>query len=122
VIDLQASDIRTFIPASDFELSKGFYAALGFEVDDIDANMALLSVGDRAFYLQRYYVKDWAENSMLYIIVADAQRCFEQISALLADGRFVGARVVAPKREAYGAVVTYVWDPAGVLLHLAQWD
>ena len=24
--------------------------------------------------------------------------------------------------EPYGALVTYVWDPSGVLLHLAQWD
>ena len=122
MIDLQVSDIRTFIPSSDFELSKDFYGALGFEVDAIDVNLALLSVGDQAFYLQRYYVKDWAENSMLFLTVADAQACFEQIDALLSGGRFPGARVAAPKREAYGAVVTYMWDPAGVLLHLAQWD
>jgi hypothetical protein len=30
--------------------------------------------------------------------------------------------VAAPKQEPYGACVTYVWDPSGVLLHLAQWD
>jgi hypothetical protein len=30
--------------------------------------------------------------------------------------------VAPPKHEDYGARVTYVWDPAGVLLHLAEWD
>lgn len=47
--------------------------------------------------------------------------CAERIKEPLASGRFPGARVSQPKRESYGAIVTYVWDPAGVLLHLAQW-
>jgi len=32
------------------------------------------------------------------------------------------ARVQPPKRQPYGAVVTFVHDPTGVLLHLCQWD
>ena len=78
-------------------------------------------MGSQHFYLQRYYVKEWAENSMLHVTVADAQSCFEQISQLLSFGRFPTARVSSPKEEPYGAIVTYVWDPTGVLLHLAQW-
>jgi len=30
--------------------------------------------------------------------------------------------VQAPKRQDYGALVTFVHDPAGVLLHFCQWD
>ncbi len=122
MIDLQVSDIRPFLPAKDFETSRDFYVALGFVLKWTDDNMALLESGNQRFYLQRYYVKDWADNSMLHISVADAQACFDQISGLLADGRFPGAKVAQPKQEPYGALVTYVWDPAGVLLHLAQWD
>ena len=29
--------------------------------------------------------------------------------------------VDGPKQEPYGALVTYVWDPSGILLHLAEW-
>lgn len=87
-----------------------------------DGNLALLEMANQRFYLQRYHVKDWAENSMLHITVADARACARQIAELLATGRFPGARVSEPKHEAYGgALVTYLWDPAGVLLHLAQW-
>ncbi|RUT67557.1 hypothetical protein D0817_25825, partial [Flavobacterium cupreum] len=50
------------------------------------------------------------------------QTCFRDITELLATGRFPGARVSEPKQEQYGALVTYIWDPSGVLLHLAQWD
>lgn len=122
LIDLQATDIRPFLPARDFELSKAFYVALGFAVKWSDLNMALIESGNQRFYLQRYFVQEWADNSMLHISVADAQLCFTQISEALASGSFPGARVAQPKQEAYGALVTYVWDPAGVLLHLAQWD
>lgn len=121
MVDLQASDLRTFVPAKDFEASKDFYSSLGFTLEWSDADLALLELADQRIYLQRYYVKDWAENSMLHLTVADARSCFTQITQLLATGRFPGARVAEPKQEPYGALVTYVWDPAGVLLHLAQW-
>lgn len=121
MIDLQISDIRTFLPSRDFEVSKAFYAALGFDIAWSDDNMALLASANQRFYLQRSYVKDWADNSMLHISVADVASCYRQIADMLADGRFPGARVSAPKQEAYGALVAYVWDPTGVLLHLAQW-
>lgn len=88
------------------------------------ASAAVLFVarGERGYFkLQRYYVKEWAENSMLHITVADAESCFEQITTLISSGRFPGARVSKPKQEQYGALVTYAWDPSGVLLHLAQW-
>lgn len=122
MIDLHASDLRTFVPARDFELSKAFYTALGCELEWADEGLALFRLGSSRFYLQPYYVKDWAENSMLHISVHDAAQCHAGIATLLQGDRFAPARVAAPKREPYGALVTYVWDPSGVLLHLAQWD
>lgn len=122
VIDLHAHDLRTFVPAQDFALSKAFYTALGCDLEWADESLALFRLGSSRFYLQPYYVKDWAENSMLHISVQDATQCHADIAKLLQGGRFAPARVAAPKREPYGALVTYVWDPSGVLLHLAQWD
>lgn len=122
MIDLQSSDLRTFVPARDFTLSKDFYSALGCDLEWSDENLALFNLAGSRFYLQRYYVKEWAENSMLHISVQDAARCFSDIGGLIDSGRFPSARVAAPKQEPYGALVTYAWDPSGVLLHLAQWD
>ena len=121
MIDLQASDLRTFIPSKDFVLSKDFYSALGCELEWSDDNLALFALAGRRFYLQRYYAKEWAENCMLHVSVQDATDCFEKITELVDSGRFPGLRVASPKEEPYGALVTYVWDPSGVLLHLAQW-
>lgn len=122
MIDLQAGDLRTFVPSRDFALSQAFYTALGCELEWSDEDLALFQLGASRFYLQAHYVKDWAENTMLHIGVQDAARCHADIERLLQGGRFAPARVAAPRREPYGALVTYVWDPAGVLLHLAQWD
>lgn len=121
MVDLKASDVRTFVPAKDFAASKDFYVALGWELKWSDDGLALLEIADQRFYLQDYYVKEWAENSMLYVVVEDAEACCRQVTALVESGRFPGVRVSKPKQEPHGALVAYVWDPAGVLLHLAQW-
>jgi hypothetical protein len=121
MLSLKVSDVRTFLPAIDFAMSKDFYVSMGWALKWSDEKLALLEIADQRLYLQRYYVKEWAENSMLHITVDNAQSCFEQIKKLVNSGRFPGVRVAEPKRESYGALVTYVWDPAGVLLHLAQW-
>lgn len=110
----------TLCPVTGFCLVQGLLPGLGLEWSD--ENMALFNLGGSRFYLQRYYVKEWAENSMLHVSVPDAAYCFDAITGLMASGRFPSARVAAPKHEPYGAWVTYVWDPSGVLLHLAQWD
>ena len=122
MIDLQATDVRTFLPSQDFALSQAFYEALGCEREWSDDNLALLKLGPSRFYLQRGYAKEWAENTMLHVSVQDAAACFSAIRALLDTGKYPVARVAPPRAEPYGARVTYVWDPAGVLLHLAQWD
>lgn len=122
MIDLHAQDLRTFVPSRDFALSKEFYAALGCELEWADESLALFRLGGSRFYLQAYYAKEWAENCMLHISVQDAAACFGQIKELVGSGRYASARVAPPKREPYGALVAYVWDPSGVLLHLAQWD
>ncbi len=121
MIDIQASDLRTFIPSKDFDSSKDFYSSLGCQLAWSDENLALFVLGGHRFYLQRYYAKEWAENCMLHVSVQDAMDCFNKITALVDSGRFPGIRVTPPKNEPYGALVTYVWDPSGVLLHLAQW-
>lgn len=65
-----AVSARAFLPAKDFDTSRSFYRALGFETL-LDSEVAIFSVGDGAFILQRYYQKDWAENFMMQLMVDD---------------------------------------------------
>jgi catechol 2,3-dioxygenase-like lactoylglutathione lyase family enzyme len=120
--DLPVTDLRPFIPASDFALSMDFYASLGWETRLVGEGLALVTLGDQQhFYIQDYYLKDVAENCMLHLTVADAHAWHRHVAEVLQSKRFPGARVQPPEPQAYGAVVTFVHDPAGVLLHLCEW-
>jgi len=120
---LKATDLRPFIPARDFEVSKRFYAALGWDTRDVGPKLALVTIGDgQHFYIQDYYVKDFAENTMLHVTVDSATDWHAHVAATLDKGDFATARVQPPARQLYGATVVFVHDPSGVLLHLCQWD
>lgn len=120
--DLSASDLRPFIPARDYATSKRFYAALGWETKDVAAGLALVRVAqDQHFYIQDYYLREVAENGMLHVTVTDAQAWHRHVASVLRDEAFRDARVQPPRLQPYGALVTFVHDPAGVLLHLCQW-
>jgi hypothetical protein len=120
--DLTVSDLRPFIPARDFALSRKFYAGLGWDTRDVADGLALVQLADRQhFYIQDYYIREVAENCMLHLTVADAQAWYRHVSTVLKGNRFSDARVQPPKLQPYGAVVTFVHDPSGVLLHLCEW-
>ncbi len=120
---LKASDLRPFIPARDFVLSKEFYSSLGWETRDVADGLALVRLADQQhFYIQDYYVREVAENCMLHVTVDDAQAWYKQVASVLRSRKFADARVQPPKLQPYGAVVTFVHDPSGVLLHLCQWQ
>lgn len=121
--NLGVSDLRPFIPARDFALCKHFYAKLGWETRDVGDGLALVRLADRQhFYIQDYWIREVAENCMLHLTVQDAQAWYRHVAGILRDEAFEGARVQAPKPQPYGAVVTFVHDPSGVLLHLCQWQ
>lgn len=103
MIDLQATDVRTFLPSRDFALSQAFYEALGCEREWADDNLALFKLGPSRFYLQRGYAKEWAENTMLHVAVQDAAACFNAIRALLDTGKYPGARGTPTERALWSA-------------------
>ncbi len=53
--NLRSIEVKAFVPARDFELSKRFYQDLGFEVAWSDDDLAFLRHDDSAFLLQRFY-------------------------------------------------------------------
>jgi catechol 2,3-dioxygenase-like lactoylglutathione lyase family enzyme len=122
VSNLKVSDLRPFIPAKDFALSKRFYSSLGWDTRDVADGLALVRLADEQhFYIQDYYVREIAENCMLHVTVADAQAWHRHAAAVLAKHPFADARVQPPKLQPYGALVVFLHDPSGVLLHLCQW-
>ena len=118
---LQATDVKPFIGAKDFQLSKVFYNKLGWTTNFDSPDIAELQLGDCRLYLQNYYHKQWCHNTMLHITVEDAHAWFDHAQAVIASSSFGEAKVQSPELQSYGALVTFVWDPAGVLLHFSQY-
>ena len=119
-----ASDVKVFVPARNFGDSLAFYQAMGWNVNwrADDDGLAELELADCRFYLQDYYNKAWADNFMMHLTVDDANSWWEHASRVIREGGYKRARTRKPQEESYGALVTFVWDPSGVLLHFAQFD
>ena len=110
---------RTFLPAKDFVLSKGFYETLGFE-KLLDGDVAIFGVGSSSFILQNYYQKDWAENCMMQLMVDDLDAWWSHIEGLDLPGKFNVPPPRPPATQPWGLRIAYVVDPSGVLWHIAQ--
>jgi predicted lactoylglutathione lyase len=121
-MSLLATDVKVFVPAKNFQDSLQFYTALGWKLNFRAENddIAELELADCRFYLQNYYNKAWANNFMLHITVQDAQSWHDHAATVIEQGKWKHARLQAPQEQPYGALVTHVWDPSGVLLHFAQ--
>lgn len=111
---------RPFLPAKEFEKSLRFYEAIGFEAHPLGDTLAELSLGPNAFLLQDYYVKEWAENTVMHVLVNDVQPWWQHINSVDLVNRFGVSPPVAPRVEPWGLTVAYVFDPTGVLWHFAE--
>ena len=111
--------VRPFVPAKDFDLSKRFYEALGFE-KLLDGEVAIFGAASGGFILQRYYQKNWAENTMLQLMVDDLDQWWDHLSSLDLPGQFNVQAPKPPAMQPWGLRVAYVHDPSGVLWHVCQ--
>jgi uncharacterized glyoxalase superfamily protein PhnB len=115
-----ANDLKVFVPAKDFALSKRFYAALGFHAKWEEGDLAEFEIGGTRFLLQNLYEPTWAGHFMLHVRVDDAAAWARYANSVIAGGEYPGTRVEGPRDEPWGFRVTYVWDPSRVLLHFAE--
>lgn len=111
--------VRAFLPTLDLDLSRRFYEALGFQ-NVLVGEVAIFNAGSGGFVLQRHYQKDWAENTMLQLMVDDLDGWWARIVALDLPSRFGVRPPLAPAMQTWGLRVAFVFDPAGVLWHFAQ--
>jgi catechol 2,3-dioxygenase-like lactoylglutathione lyase family enzyme len=111
--------VRPFLPTRDFDLSKRFYEALGFE-KVLDSEVAIFNAGSGGFILQRYYQRDWAENCMMHLMVDDLDAWWQHIEGLDLPSQFGVQPPKPPSMQQWGLRIAYVSDPCGVLWHIAQ--
>lgn len=114
------TNLRPFVPAKDFAVSRAFYADLGAKEIWTSDDMVLYQLGGSQFYLQAYYVKAWAENTMLFLKVEDLEILWEELQAKDLVNRYPGVRWKKPTDYEWGLREIHLIDPAGVLWHFAR--
>lgn len=118
----QAKTIRTFIGAKNFEESKAFYRALGFEEALISEKMVLFKVNEQlGFYLQDYYVKKWVNNSMVFLEVDDIEACAKELIDKGLHHQYKYVRFTEIKQFDWGREL-FMHDPSGVLWHFCEFN
>jgi hypothetical protein len=111
---------RPFLPAKEFDTSLRFYEAIGFETYRLGDSLAELSLGPHAFLLQCHYVKEWAENMVMHVLIKDVDAWWQHIDFLDLANKFSVSPPAPPRVEPWGLTVLYVFDPSGVLWHFAE--
>ena len=117
----KATSIRPFIGSKDYGLSRGFYRDLGFEEVILSNDMCLFKIDQFGFYLQNAYVKDWIENTMVFVETDDVDAYWKELSGLDLVKKYEGIKLTPVRQFDWGREC-FLHDPSGVLWHFGQFN
>ena len=115
----KAISIRPFIGAKNFELSRSFYRDVGFQESILTHNMSYFKTEGLGFYLQDAYVRDWIDNSMIFLEVEDVGRYRNELLALDLTTKYKSVKLT-PIREYDWGRECFMHDPSGILWHFGE--
>ena len=113
-------EIRPFVSAKDYHLSIAFYEALGFAVTYKDSQVAILRLASFSFILQNFYVEELAANTMVQLLVRDASDWWASLDVPSLVATFGVKQPIPPAMQHWGLKVGFLFDPSGVLWHVAE--
>ena len=116
---LRATEIKAFVPAKDFALSKRFFADLGFTQRSEGGGVACFSVDGCAFLLQDFYEQALADNLVMHVLVPDVSAWRAHVEAQDLAGRY-GVRLTPVVEQPWGITEFVLIDPSGVCWHIGQ--
>ncbi len=113
--------IRPFLGAKDFNVSQSFYRDLGFAESVISKDLSYFKTEAFGFYLQDAYVKDWIDNTMVFMEVDDVSRFWEELVALDLPAKYENIKLVPIRNLDWGREC-FVHDPSGILWHFGEFS
>jgi uncharacterized glyoxalase superfamily protein PhnB len=117
--DMTTVEIKAFVPAQDFDLSKRFYQDFGFDLAWSDAALAYLRHGTSSFLLQNFYNKAHADNFMMHLLVENVDAWWRHIQDQGLTAKY-GVRADPPEDRPWGIRDFVLVDPSGVLWRVGQ--
>jgi len=120
--NLNVVEIKAFLPAKDFALSKQFYQDLGFSIVWSSEEMAYLRCDKSSFLLNNYYDRAFAENLMMHLQVEDVDAWWQRVTERNLGGKYGqhGVQSQPPEVRPWGMKDFCINDPSGVLWRIGQ--
>jgi uncharacterized glyoxalase superfamily protein PhnB len=116
---LRITEIKAFLPAKDFELSKRFYQDLGFTMISDSDGIAYFHHGESSFLLQDFYVKEHADNFMMHLLVEDVDAWWSKLQETGVAAKY-GVKIGPVELQPWRMRDFVVFDPTGVLWRIAE--
>lgn len=117
--NLRITEIKAFVPAKDFEISKQFYKDLGFTMASEGGGVAYFHFEHVSFLLQDFCTAALAENFMMHILVVDVDAWWNHVLASGVASKY-GVRVTEIESQPWRMRDFCLSDPSGVLWRIGQ--
>ncbi len=119
VNNLNTVEIKAFVPAKDFELSKSFYQDLGFTMASEGGGVAYFHRDRNSFLLQDFYEKSLAEHFVMHLLVEDIKAWHNQVDESgLSDKYDIDVTEIV--EQPWRMFDFTISDPSGVQWRIAQ--
>ena len=112
-------EIKAFVPAKDYQVSKNFYTDLGFTMGHEVSGTAYFYFENCSFLLQDFYEEDHANNFMMHILVEDIKAWHEKIQSSGLIEKY-DTRVTEVQMQPWEMLDFVLYDPSGVLWRFGQ--
>ncbi|WP_411275576.1 glyoxalase [Daejeonella sp.] len=117
----EAISIRPFVGAKNFDTSRNFYKDIGFQETVLFPTMSLFKSDNLGFYLQDAYVKDWVDNTMIFLEVNDVYQFFELLQEQQLETKYPGVKLKPVRQYDWGREC-FLHDPSGILWHFGEFN
>ena len=118
-MNLAAVEVKAFVPAADFALSKEFYLAVGFELPWSSEDLAYVRYGETSFLLQAFNEPAFIRHFQMHLLVENVDDWHAQVLSSGVASRF-GVKVGALQDQPWAMRDFTLFDPSGVLWRVAQ--
>ena|SRR5437868_2662347 len=117
--NMRAVEVKAFVPAKHFDLSKRFYEDLGFSLAWDSDGLACFRHGNSAFLLQDFYNQDHAGNFMMHLLVEDVEAWWDHVQKSGLVTKY-GVTAEPPADRPWAMRDFTIVDPTGVLWRIGQ--
>jgi hypothetical protein len=117
--NLGVTEIKAFVPAKNFELSKQYYRDIGFTMASEGGGVAYFRFEHASFLLQDFCTESLAENFMMHMLVTDVEAWWDRINASGVVPKY-GVKLSHIELQPWRMRDFSVTDPAGVLWRIGQ--